>query len=67
MNNEINKDWLKSSFPQDHCPYCGEDYDIDFDREDDGLDTSYWATCGRCGRSWGQRYTLVFQFNFEDT
>ena len=67
MKNETNKEWLKSPFPQDHCPYCGEDYDVGFYREeDDDFDPIYWAVCGCCGKSWGQRYSLVFQYNFED-
>lgn len=66
MTNEINKDWLESPFPQDHCPYCGEEFYVGFYREeDDDFDPIYWVSCDRCGKTWGQRYSLVFQYNFE--
>jgi Zn ribbon nucleic-acid-binding protein len=60
------KEWLNSPFPQDHCPYCGETDNIHFEREDDGTDVYYRADCFQCGKSWGQQYHLVFDYNFED-
>ena len=61
-----NKEWLNSPYSQEECPYCGEEVDINFEREDDGYETTYWATCGRCHKIWGQAYHLVFDFNMEE-
>lgn len=65
--NTISMDWLDpNADPKDDCPYCGEENDIDFDRDDDGDEVIYRASCGRCGKSWGQAFKLVFDGNFED-
>ena len=67
MNNNTphEENWLNFPFPQNQCPFCGEDYDINFEREDDGYETVYWATCQKCYRTWGQHYTLTFVENIE--
>ncbi len=66
-NESICNDWLNDCFPMNNCPYCGEDYDVIFDREEDpGTEVIYWATCGRCGKSWGQAFHLEFDYNFEE-
>ena len=66
MNKEINKEWLESPFPQDSCPYCGESNDVNYEREEEGTEVIYRCTCGRCGKTWGQAFNLVFDCNFEN-
>ena len=60
-----NNDWLNSLIPQDSCPYCGESNHVDYARQDDGDSVTYWCTCGRCDKTWGQAFNLVFDCNFE--
>ena len=54
--------WLNSSCPQDTCPYCGEDELINYESEDGEI---YVVTCRNCKRTWGQRFTLTFMYNFK--
>ena len=64
--NDVKKDWLNSRFPQDQCPYCGEDSEIDYCEDRDGFDpVIFWATCGCCKKTWGQVYHMEFDCNIE--
>ncbi len=65
MNNDenaINENWLNDPYPKNHCPYCGEDYDINFEPIFYDDDVIYWATCGKCKRTWGQRFAVEYTF-----